>query len=63
MTKTVEDLKRMYSHLTDKELVEEYQYRNSYSTRMVCGDVLDILINSKKAVIDLMRERGIKPST
>lgn len=63
MTKTVEDLKRMYSHLTDKELVEEYQYRNSYSTRMVCGDALDILINSKKAVIDLMRERGIDPST
>jgi hypothetical protein len=63
MTKTVEDLKRMYSHLTDKELVEEYKYRNSYSTRMVCGDALDILINSKKAVIDLMRERGIEPST
>ena len=63
MVLTVEQLKRMYSELTDKELIKEYHYRMSISTRFVVGDSLDTLYNSRKAVTELMRERGLEPST
>ena len=63
MVKTVEQLKRMYSELTDKELIKEYHYRMSISTRFVVGDSLDIVYNTRAAVTELMRERGLEPST
>jgi len=63
MVLTVEQLKRMYSELTDKELIKEYHYRMSISTRFVVGDSLDTLYNSRTAVTELMRERGLEPST
>ena len=63
MVKTVEQLKRMYSELTDNELIKEYHYRMSISTRFVVGNSLDIVYNSRKAVTELMRERGLEPST
>ena len=59
MAKTPEELKRYYRDLTDDQLKDEWRYRKSLSTRHLgCAEV-EIVINTRKAVYDLMVERGL----
>ena len=60
VNKTVEQLKRYYRDLTDDQLREEYRYRMNLSTRHLgCAEV-DVVLNTRRAVIELMKERGIE---
>ena len=59
IAKTPEELKRYYRDLTDDQLREEYRYRMGISTRRLgCAEV-ETVINSRKAVWELMKERWL----
>ena len=58
--KSVEELKRYYVDLTDKELIEEYKYRMNISTRMLSGESTELVMRTREAVKELMIERGLK---
>lgn len=60
VSKTVEQLKRYYTDLTDEQLKDEYRYRMGISTRHLGNAEVEIVINTRKAVIELMKERGIE---
>lgn len=60
VSKTVEQLKRYYTDLTDEQLKAEYRYRMGISTRHLGSNEVDIVINTRRAVIELMKERGIE---
>ena len=59
MTETPETLKRYYRDLTDDQLREEYRYRMNYPTRFLTAEGTALIINTRRAVWELMKERGL----
>lgn len=60
VSKTVEQLKRYYTDLTDEQLKAEYRYRMGISTRMLGCNEVEIVLNTRRAVIEVMKDRGIE---
>lgn len=59
MVLSVKELKDRYSGLTDAELLEEREYRAGCSTRMVGIEGVILLGNIRRAVAELIAERGL----
>lgn len=59
VARTPEELKRYYRDLTDNQLKEEYRYRMNIPTKHLGSAEIDVVINTRKAVIELMKERGL----
>ena len=59
MAKTPEELKRYYKDLSDEKLMEEYRYRMNIPTKHLGSAEIDVVMNTRRAVIELMKERGL----